>query len=229
MLTIVTFKWSTPGYRATFGPEHVRTLQRMVARHYHEPFRFVCFNDDPRGIEDVAQPLWRDYAAVPNPTGGGRPSCYRRLKLFDPAMASILGDRFVMLDLDVVLCGDVTPLWQRTEDIVLWKSPTGEWPYNGAMLLASPGVRPSVWGDFDPEESPRETTALGYRGSDQAWISHKLGWDEATWGEPDGVYYYPKLPSRDALPPNARIVFTTGGSAPWKIRLRHAWIREHYR
>lgn len=222
MLTVVTFKWRTPGYRATFTAEHVRTLQRMVARHYPDPHRLICFTDDPAGIEDVALPLWGDHASVLNPTGRRRPSCYRRLKLWDPAMRAVLGSRFVLLDLDVVICGDLRPLWNRQEDVVMWRSPTGEWPYNGAMFLANTGARPQVWRDFDPVRSPAQTHARGYRGSDQAWISHVLGWDEAVWTEDDGVRFY--RPGGDMS--GARIVFPASTNAPWKTR--DPWLREHY-
>lgn len=229
MISVVTFKWATPGYRAKFTSEHVNTLRRMVLRHYQAPHRFICVTDDPAdldgGIEVV--PLWDDYASVPNPTGGGRPSCYRRLKLFDPAMAEVIGERFVMLDLDCVICGDLSPLFDRPEDAVFWKSPTNEWPYNGAMFMANTGARPQLWQDFDPHESPKLTQAAGYRGSDQAWISYKLGWNEATWTDRDGVYYYGKIRNRQSVPANAKIIFTTGGSAPWT--LRHPWVRKHYR
>lgn len=229
MLSIVTFKWRTPGYRAQFSATTVNTLRKMVARHYPEPHRFICVTDDAAGLSSNIEVvrLWPDHANVPNPTGGGRPSCYRRLKLFDPAIATLVGPRFVMLDLDAVIVGDLRPLFERPEDIILWRSPTGEWPYNGALYMANAGARPQVWQDFDPIESPRLTTAAGYRGSDQAWISYRLGWDELAWTENDGVYYYGKLPDRSRLPDNARIVFTTGGSAPWK--LRHPWVQQHYR
>lgn len=229
MISVVTFKWATPGYRAKFTSEHVNTLRRMVLRHYQAPHRFICITDDPAGLDSGIEvvPLWDHYASVPNPTGGGRPSCYRRLKLFDPAMAEVIGDRFVMLDLDCVICGDLSPLFDRPEEAVFWKSPTNEWPYNGAMFMANTGARPQLWQDFDPLESPKLTQAAGYRGSDQAWISYKLGWNEATWTERDGVYYYGKMRNRQSVPANARIIFTTGGSAPWT--LRHPWVRKHYR
>lgn len=229
MISVVTFKWATPGYRAKFTSEHVNTLRRMVLRHYQAPHRFICITDDPAGLDGGIEvvPLWDHHASVQNPTGGGRPSCYRRLKLFDPAMAEVIGDRFVMLDLDCVICGDLSPLFDRPEEAVFWKSPTNEWPYNGAMFMANTGARPQLWQDFDPLESPKLTHAAGYRGSDQAWISYKLGWNEATWTERDGVYYYGKMRNRQFVPANARIIFTTGGSAPWT--LRHPWVRKHYR
>jgi hypothetical protein len=226
MITVVTFKWETPGYRAKFQPEHVRTLQRMVARCYAKPHRFVCFTDNPVGIEDIALPLWDDYKDIPNPTGGGRPSCYRRLKIYSKQMRHVLGERFVMIDLDTVLVGDVAPLWDRPEPIVLYRSPSGKWPYNGAMVLMTAGVRSHVWEYFDPLTSPAIAARAGYQGSDQAWVSYILGADEAVWDASDGVLYYSKLPDKNRLPANARIVFPTAGRAPWK--LNHRWVRSCY-
>lgn len=231
MLSVVTFKWHTPGYRAVFTSQHVNTLQRMVARHYPHPHRIVCITDEPEGLAPGIQvvPQFHQHAAVPNPTGGGRPSCYRRLRLFAPDIAELVGERFVMLDLDCVIVGDLSPLWNRPEDVVFWRQPNGEWPYNGAMQLLRAGARPQVWTDFDPVRSPQATHAAGYRGSDQAWISLKLGWGEAVWTEADGVHYYHALPlaNRNVLPPGARIVLTASGKPPW--RLRHPWVRTHYR
>lgn len=230
-LDIVTFKWHTPGYRAKFTHGHVNTLQRMVERHFRRPHRFVCFTDDPSGLNSSidARPMWEDLANVPNPTGGGRPSCYRRLKLFAPEVQETLAERFLWIDVDCVLTGDVTPLWDRHEDIVLWENPRREWPYNGAMLLAKRGSYTQLWSRFDPRVSPRITQQRGYRGSDQAWISHCLGWGKPVWTQKDGVYYLGSIPhQRRRFPPNnCRILFTTAGNPPWN--LPYDWIKRHYR
>ena len=227
MLTFVTFKWETPGYRAKFTAEHVNTLARMVARHYAKPHRFICITDDAAGIEPHIEtfPLWDDYASVPNPTGGGRPSCYRRLKLWSPDMGWMLGERFVLLDLDAVIVSDITSLLDRPEEVVMWKSPHGKWPYNGAFYMANVGARPQVWEAFDPVESPRATHRKGYRGSDQAWLSLILGPDEAAYTEMDGVYIENRLGGN--LPANARVVFMCSDKPPWKMQQR--WVTEHYR
>lgn len=229
MITVVTFKWETPGYRAKFTSEHVNILRRMVARHYDKPHRFLCITDNPDGLDGGIEtaPLWSDHRHVANPTGGGRPACYLRLKLFDPSMRDVLGDRFVMLDLDCIITGNLSPIFDRPEDAVFWNAPKVPWPYNGAMYMMNTGARPQVWEEFDSEISPAETTARGYRGSDQAWISHKLGPGEAVWTDKDGVYYLGAMRNRRMPPPNARIIFTTGGTAPWT--LPYQWVKRHYR
>ena len=103
---VVCFKWAPPqGYRSTFTSATVNTLRAMVARHFHVEHRFLCVTDDATGLDPAIEvvPLWDDFAQVRNPHGGHQPSCYRRLKVFARDIATILGDRFVCLDLDTVI------------------------------------------------------------------------------------------------------------------------------
>ena len=236
MLTVVTFKWrAPPGYRSSFRGEHVDVLRRMVRRHYRAPHRFVCITDDASGIREPdveCYELWPDFATVRNPSGSKNPSCYRRLRLFAKHPGNFLGERFVCLDLDAVITGDLRPLWDRPEDFVIWKSTTRGNHYNGSMFMMRAGARPEVWRDFNPAESPRLTRQNGFYGSDQAWIAYRLGAGEATWSATDGVLSYRNEVSHHAarLPPGARVVFFHGRTDPWDAEAqRLAWIREHYR
>lgn len=235
MLSVVTFKWTpAPHYRSTFTSEVVNVLQRMVARHYQAPHRFVCITDDAAGLDPAVEavPLWTDYAEIPSPNGGHNPSCYRRLKMFSREIAEIVGPRFVCLDLDTVIVNDVRPLWDRPEDFVVWGETNPRSYYNGSMWLLRTGTRTKVWEDFDPRTSPQQAFAAGKFGSDQGWLSHCLGKGEATWTREDGVYSYnvhlrrPPVP----LPPSARIVMFHGGTDPWSPEAqRLSWVREHWR
>lgn len=225
MLSVVTFKWAAEGYRSKFTAEHVNTMRRMVARHYPHPHRFICVTDDPAGLDrDIeAVPLWGDHARVPNPTWPAGPSCYRRLRVFD---THSLGERFVCIDLDAVIVGDLTPLWHRPEQCVTWL--VGR-QLCGAMFLQTARSRPFVWTLFDPVDSPRETTRLGYRGSDQAWMTACLQHCSGKWTQADGLYEYHQLyrppqqrtvrqqpaRARTNLPADARIVFFCGKPDPW--------------
>jgi hypothetical protein len=226
VITVVCFKWRTPSYVGTFGSEHVNALQRMVKANYALPHRFLCITDDPAGLRCETYPIWDDYRYVKNPTGGGRPACYLRLKLFSEEMRPVLGDRWVMLDLDCVILGNLRSLWNRKEEAVFWRNPHREWPYNGAMMMCKTGARDRVWSEFDPHESPRLTHRKGYRGSDQAWISYCLGSDEAVWTQKDGVYFLPELRGRQL--DNAKIVFTTAATAPWTDNCPK-WMKRIYR
>ncbi|MDH5244816.1 MAG: hypothetical protein OEW98_00070 [Betaproteobacteria bacterium] len=234
MLTIVTFKWQPPpGYRSAFRPEAVIALRDMVARHYPAPHRFVCITDDAKGLKDVETlPLWSDHATVPSPHGRGNPSCYRRLKLFDPAIASLLGPRFLSLDLDTVIVGDVRPIFDRPEDFVIWGETNPNSFYNGSMFLLTAGARAKVWTEFNPKTSPMLAKRAGRFGSDQGWISYCLGPGEARWGRDDGVYSFRvhlEPQGTDTLPANCRIVMFHGKVDPWDWRAqRLAWVREHW-
>jgi hypothetical protein len=236
MLTVVTFKWrAPPGYRSTFEGRHVDILRRMVRRHYPHPHRFVCITDDARGITepDVETfELWGDFSTVGNPSGRKNPSCYRRLRLFAQNPGAFLGDRFVCLDLDTVLVGDVSPLWNRPDDFVIWRSTTQGNPYNGSMWMLRSGARPQVWRDFDPVTSPGLTKQAGFFGSDQAWIAYKLGAQEKVWTRADGVHSFRNeiQPARGLLPRTARAVFFHGSIDPWSPQAQRLdWVREHYR
>lgn len=236
MLTVVTFLWKPPpGYRSKFTGHNVDVLRRMVKRNYKAPHRFVCVTDDPTGIreKDVELfELWPDHSDVRNPSGPKNPSCYRRLRLFAKDPGAWLGSRFVCLDLDCVIVGDMTPLWHRPEPFVIWKSTTPGNFYNGSMFMLDVGARPEVWRDFDPELSPRETKGARLYGSDQAWIAYRLGGEEAVWTEQHGVYSYRNQlqHARGNLPDDARIVFFHGRGDPWEPEMqRLPWVAKNYR
>lgn len=236
MLTVICWKWRAAGYRHQFAAAHVETLRAMVARHYARPHRFVCITDDPTGLTCEALPLWSDHARLRNASGDHLPSCYRRLKMFAPEMAAVLGPRAISIDLDVALVGDVTPLWDRPEDLVLWV-PRQHRPnqINGSMILFTPGSQARLWEEFDGTRASR-TTAAGYIGSDQGWISYCLGGKFARWTPADGVMRYGDLRKRKgtvmqaSLPAEARIVFFTGPRKPWDRATQQeaAWLPEHW-
>src|SRR5690606_37410399 len=117
MLTISTWKWN--GTRE-FTSQHVNTLFRAVADNLTLPHRFVCITDDAAGLDDnitvVPLPEFNHIKVRP-----GFPSCYIRLKAFEPEFAKTIGERILTLDLDTVITGDITPLVDRDEDLVLWR------------------------------------------------------------------------------------------------------------
>lgn len=235
-LAVVCWKWRpTPGYRSQFGPATVNTLRAMVARHYDAPHRFLCVTDDAKGLDAEIEviPPWNDFVNVPSPSGGRNPSCYRRLRMFAPDIAQVFGPRFVSIDLDVVITGNLRPVWDRPEDFVIWGDTNPKTFYNGSMVLMTAGVRAQVWHTFDPIESPKRAKAAGHFGSDQGWISYCLGPGEATWNQADGVYSFRnhlQSSGSRALPANARIVVFHGHYDPWSssVQRQYPWVREHY-
>ncbi len=229
-LVVMTWLWSQPGGRTTYTAAHVNIWAGMVGRHLKMPHRIACVTDMPEGVDSSIQiiPPPRDFEAVRIPTwGDDKPQCLRRLALYRPDAASIFGERYVSMDLDCVIAGPLDPLFDRSEDIVLYRGATATRPYNGSMLLMTAGARPQVYVDFTPENA----IAAGQRyiGSDQAWISHRLGFGEATWGQEHGITWYGGQHARSVT--NPRIMFFFGNPKPWDLIERDAddWVAEHYR
>lgn len=251
MLTVATFLWHDPNFKwgslFHYTPRHVDRLARAVKENLHIPHRFIVITDQEmtysKAVDDVI-PLWDDFRELG--------SCYTRLKCFDPAMHYILGDRFVWLDLDCMICGDLTPLFSRPEDFIVWRPNyhntlmTPRRQFCGSMLMMDAGCRPQVWEEFNPETSPQIIRDLNYVGSDQAWITYVLGVDdEASWSREDGVLSFRgditkhnSLPGREMRlygrvqkpKEDARILFFHGNfdiSMPM-LHKYYPWIKEYW-
>jgi hypothetical protein len=233
VITVVFWKWFTFGYRSIFRSEHVNRAAAMVAEHYAGPHRVVCVTDNPAGLDPsiTALPDWGDFAHVQSPSGRNNPSCYRRLRLFHPDAAQWFGERYVSLDLDLVITGDLTPIFERTEDFLMWGDTNPRTFYNGSFILMTAGARPHVWTDFHPQHSPVKSKEAGHFGSDQGWISYRLGGKEAKLTAKDGLYSFNNEIKADAkaLPPDARIVFFHGRHDPWgEYAQQLPWVRHHW-
>lgn len=234
MITVVCFKWSKPGFRSTYTAEHVITLFNMIQRNTKLPFRFLCITDDPDGLEHsdiVTMKLWDN--PCPNYGDGKRPNCYYRLRVFAPEMREVLGERFIWLDLDCVITGNIDHILDTRTDFAIWKPDGERMPCNGSMVLHRAGTRTQIWSRFDKRQvhPTRGLMGKGVSGSDQAWIALNLKSTDEFFGQKDGVYSWrshvePVNPV--ALPEGAKIVFFNGAMKPWGIP-DNPWVREYYR
>jgi hypothetical protein len=134
---------------------------------------------------------------------------------------------------DTVIMGDLTPIWDRPEDFVIWGDThkSKSTCYNGSMVLMTAGARPEAWTSFDPVQSPMLSRAAGKFGSDQGWLSYCLGPGEVKWSKRDGVYSFRNdLQKARQLPENCIIAFFHGSVDPWSDNAQrmYPWVREHY-
>lgn len=216
--SVVCWLWKPKGrYRSNYTTDTVNALYRMVKVHFPHPHRFLCVTDIPKGLDTGVEVIqaWNDFADLQSPHGAHQPSCYRRLRAFHPEIGRYFGQRFVSLDLDTVIVGDLSTLWDRPEDFVAWGETNPRSFYNGSMWMMTAGARPQVWERFNPKTTPTAAKSAGNFGSDQGALSWILGKGEATWNTKDGVYSY-KVHLRGTatnLPANARIVMFHG--VPW--------------
>lgn len=229
MLTVLTWLWEQPGGRATYTARHVNIWADMVRRNLAQPHRIACVTDladgIDRSIEIIAPP--REFEDWRIPTWGPkRPQCLRRVVMFAPDAGKVFGDRFVCMDLDVVIAGALDPLFEGDHEFRIFRGTSPGRLYNGSMMLIKAGARPAVYERFDLDGAV--IAGRKYVGSDQAWISYVLGAGQATWGPEDGVYWYGHHPraARDC-----RVMFYPGIAKPWDIISagRDEFVANNYR
>ena len=230
MLNVITWLWKQKNGRVTYTPDHVNIWARQVREHLSLPHKLICFTDQPDGInKDIeVRPLPKTITFQNNKNWkakSGKPQCYRRLDMFRKDAADTYGERFVSMDLDCVIKKSLDPLFDRDEDFVMYRGTAPSRPYNGSMLMMNAGARPQVFEKFTPEGAEKASGL--FVGSDQAWISYILGWDEKVWDKDDGVYFYGKRETRQSKPPsNLRLLFFPGNPKPWNINV--PWIKKTY-
>ncbi len=244
MIQVVCWKWQKEKesfrYRETYTSDHVNAFAKMVRKHLSCPHEIVCITDNSDGIDSSVRivPIWDDLKEYG--------MCYRRLKLFSKEMKEVIGNRFVSMDLDCVITGDITELFDNDYDFMMWQPRTKNTPYCGSMFMMKAGVRDFVWEEFNEKDlvwlndrggwvagkanrwAHKKAYDAGYIvGSDQAYISYKLYPKEKVWTKKDGVYNFNNI---DELPEDAKIVFFPGKHDPTHENLypENMWITEHY-
>lgn len=228
--TILTFLW--PGRH--YEPGHVALLAAQCAR-YQPSARFVCVSD---GFEQAqfgplvtVLPLPQSAKAVAghrSPEGALFPHSYRRLWAFSEEAAQVLGDEVLLLDIDCLVVGSLDRYFGLPHDFVGWR-PRITWGrsdrFGGGTWFHRPGTRTQVWCKFqeDPVGTIARAKAQGYRGSDQAILSHLLR-GSPTFERPSGIYasqdhrpFSRRTRNHDwRVPPDARVIHFNGPVKPWE-------------
>jgi hypothetical protein len=237
---IVLWKWKQENTRHAYNAEHVNTIARMLRRHIKTTeARVICITDDPAGVFDAkTYPLWNDAAHLTNASGQHLPSCYRRLRLYDPEAQRLLGiragDRIVSLDLDSLIVGNIDQILNTPGRFVGWELRAQYHPrvFNGSFQMFTAGDLAHIWNKFDPNRSPIEASDARFKGSDQAWLSFNLVKEPygvgLTWPE---VSSYP-LSNRitGCVDYRTRIIFFHGSAKPWYPETFAAspWVQRHW-
>ncbi len=225
-LPIVTFKWQG---HIPYYAEDVNIWAAQVDRHLDRPAELVLITDDGEGVDGGIRqiPIWRDHFEH------GRD--WHRVKLFAEEMADTIGPRFVVMDLDTVICGRLDPLFDNDHPFMAWSDPSRD-QYCTAVFMMDAGAYPHVWSDFDPEMAMRLRKLGIYGGYDQAWISHVLP-GMPRWTRDDGVMSFrydilqgDNLRHAKPLPSHARIINFHGKFNPRDPEVQAAlpWVAQHY-
>jgi hypothetical protein len=227
VLTLVSWLWNQPQGRVRYRPEHVWIWASMVERNLSMRHRLICVTtetdlppkveriDPPGEFEDI-QPKW----------GPRKPNCFRRLVMFRSDAAKTFGRRFVSMDLDCIIGGPLDPLFAREEEFVIFEGTHPSRPYNGSLMMLTAGARPQVYEQFD--QAGADASGEQFHGSDQAWLAHVLGPNEATWTEADGVWHLQRYLQR-ARKAQPTILFFPGRRKPWELAPIFPYMKRHYR
>lgn len=232
---VVCFQWNN-GFRK-YRPDYVNRLARGVRRHLPLDHTFYCITDETEGFSsDVVVFKTPEKALavgnLPSPEGPRFPASYRRLWAFSKD-AKQLADRILLLDIDCIISGDLAPLFEPQDDFVGWR-PDSVWGVStrigGGTWLLRTGTKSFVWDEFSPKEAGK-ARAAGYRGSDQAYMSYKLGADVAVWPQNIGIYQAQQVKGNGfrTCPKDARIVHFNGKVKPWDLVGKINWITEQWR
>ena len=211
-VAVVTFCWGK------YGAGHVNTLRRMVAANLTVPHNFVCVTDKPDGMECETYPL-------PDvPVIEGRPRNFAKLFAFDKAFQKGLkAKRIALLDLDSVICGDITDLVMRRAAFSIMRGTKschgGQLaPYNSSFWTCKSGKYDHVWESFGPDVKaeldqvimPGRGLAIG---SDQVWIARQVPDAEVLNGD-HGIYQWVNM-DPGPVPANAKLVAFAGDTKQW--------------
>lgn len=241
LITFASFLWSDPARRRsyTFTAQHAIILRNMLKRNCNLDFEFVCITDSREAAETLSKEHIR---CVPLDTSKHVPgTCAVKLMARRPDIGGILGRRIALLDLDIVVTGNVDDIFTREEDCVFYRNPNhvegGRRAfYQGSVQLFDAGARSFLYTDFNPEITPAWVNRR-YGGMEQAWLSERLGLNEALWTTDHGIYGAGRLfdgrPDggvTSELPENARIVVFPGDRMPDQdeVRKAHNWVEEFY-
>lgn len=248
MLHVVLWKWSQPNVaREPYTAEHVNVAARMMRRALPKtPHRIILITDDPWGqtdesLIDRVYDLWPDCSNIANATKLNLPSCYRRLKLYDPATQAELGiapgDRILGIDLDMIVLRPLDDALKASEhmDFMGWALPGEHHPkvFNGSLQLFTASKLSDIWSEFSEKDSPRAAFKAGFRGSDQSWLSWRLVNRERCdgFGYPLIASYGLHVRKLGEIKRDTAIVFFHGHRKPWhpEMARESAWLAQQWR
>jgi len=217
----VCFLWRGRAFErpvARYGVEHVAVLASMLQR--HGGHRLTCVHDGiepPPGVEGIRMP---DAVAA-------LPDYLPKLWAWSPELHKRFTERVAFIDLDVVIVGDLAPVIDTDDDVLLWDSAVGE-PYNTSLYALRPGHHQEVWTSLTPGRLDLAKRQAKRWTGDQSWVAFVLNLTMPTFGEDTGVIRYRRSLHKLDLPAGTRAAFFCGPMAPDTEKSQTRWIARHW-
>lgn len=246
MLHVVLWKWKQERFREVYTSDYVNiTAAALRDNLVGINHRIVCITDDPKGLAPFIHtyPLWDDYRGVPNSSGAHLPSCYRRLKLFDPDTQHTLdiapGERICSFDVDSLVTGSLTEIFRRIESTNCtyagWgvKGTFHHRVFNGSFWTFLAGEHAQMWSSFNVHECRHRILRAGYLGSDQAWLSYNFAKHDSALGigYPEFASYPREVRKLGKFDHRTKVVFFHGSKKQWHADVQRLspWIKRYWK
>lgn len=107
---ILCIKWGK-----AYGPKHVNRLKQGVQRNLSYPFRFICFTDDPAGLESDIEVFPLPRIDLPSQHKDRR---WTKIGLLGQDVYGLHGTA-LFLDLDLVIVGRLEPFFDQPGNVVM--------------------------------------------------------------------------------------------------------------
>lgn len=242
--TVICMKWGR-----AYGPEYANTLFSMVSRHTDRSLRFVCFTDDPAGLDPRIET--KPLPAIDLPDSH-QWKAWRKIALTQPNVGGLSGN-VLFLDLDVVVTGSIDGFFDHAPEatycvIENWTQ-QGSGIGNTSVFRLTVGAHTEVYDTLMAD--PAGT--VGRFPNSQTFQSRTIS-SATFWPAPWCVSFkhslLPPFPLNlvkvAPLPADARVICFTGYPNPdhardgvwpekvWYKRIRKRlrptpWIAEHWR
>ncbi|MEM1039904.1 MAG: hypothetical protein AAGI12_10595 [Pseudomonadota bacterium] len=222
---VVCLKWGT-----AYGPHYVNLLFRSVQAQLGLAHAFVCVTDSPEGLDRGIDVRPFRFAKVPRERW--TPGQWPKVSLFNQITVGDF-DEVMFLDLDVLVMGELAPLFQRLDaqtDLVLiprrqpflsrmipsrFRKPLGG---GTSVYVWRPATQAHLWDGFRVEHT-NQYAADDFYATD---LGHRVGYfnprdcvgflHTAVWRDPLG-----KLQRRYPYPSDARVVIFYAGPKPFDL------------
>jgi hypothetical protein len=161
MINVVCLKHGTK-----YSSLYVNRLKNMIKRHLTVPFRFVCFTDNPEGIDN-------DVVIEPLPSHDRISGWWWKPYLFKPGLFP-LGETVLFFDLDMVIISNIDNLIHYEPGSFVGLRDVGRVfqpdlnKLGSAVMRWTSGEHSDIWYGLDND--PKITRR--FRG-DQDWIWHQ--------------------------------------------------------
>ena len=160
-----------------YGPEYVNTLESMVRRNCTMSFEFVCFTDDPKGINSTVR-------IMPLSNAYGVTGWWHKPLLFNPDNpVGIRGDTILYMDLDVIVFKNIDKLLTHEQGKFCVirdfnRSANPQWQkFNSSVVRWQIGQHPQIYNDFIRTAASQVRRFHG----DQDWLYAQVRKDFEFW------------------------------------------------